>query len=192
MTRVELYNQALAAVGTDRIFDENQHDRNGQECRRHYKPSCRNILAQFEWSCAMTRQLLTQIEEGDEGYNADLYPYEYQYALPADCLKIVSINGSRETPRLKERRYLYTNTDEVILSYIADVSEPDSPADELPFPDPLCDTIARFMAYSMYRVVSPKMNPQVLYAEYQQAMLKAQEADGMDRFEDEPAEGWIV
>jgi len=191
MTKIDIFNQALTLMGVDPISDENQRDRNGRECRRHYAMASRNILAQFEWSCAMTRAELTALGEEAFGYNADIYPYEYQYPLPNDCLKVVAINESREIPRLKERGYLYTNADEVILSYIGDVSEPEEAGGELVYSDHLAETIVRFMAYKMAPLIAPKMNPQLLYQEYRNAMIEAQDADGSERTEDNTPEAWI-
>lgn len=183
MTKLEIFNIALLSAGTDPIPMESDKSRNGIMCRSFYTLAAKTILDEYDWPSAVKRAELSPIEETDPRYNADLFLREYQYEIPEDCIAVRSIGGDVTVPRLVEGGYLYCDEDEIVLDYIADISEPETEGGELLFPPLVCDSIARYMAYRMAPKISPKMNVSQLWQEYLVTLQKAKDAAGRERRE---------
>ena len=192
-TKKEIFNNALMAIGQDPLSRETDQHRNGKYCRNFYPMAAKTVLQTFEWNCAMSRAKLTAIEETDPVWNADLTGFEYQYLLPVDCLTLVSVNGSKEESRLVERRYLYFNSDEVQILYVADISEPATEGGDIPYSPLLADSISLLMAYRLATSIATDKKGQQsvqIYQEYLRTLQEAQGHDAMERSEDNEGE-WV-
>jgi len=190
MTKVELFNTALSTLGVELLSKETDKSRNGEYCRSFYPMAARAVLTSFDWNCARRRILLNAIDVNAQGYNADLTDFEYQYVLPSDWLKMVSINDSPETKRLIEAGYLYCDSNDIKLVYTSREIEPEVAGDELPFTESMCNAIGLYIAYRLSLSIVKNSPAQLLYQEYTQALLDAQGQDAMDKEQDQIG-GWI-
>lgn len=114
---VKLCNQALYKIG-EKIPLTSWPDTstNGIICQMFFDNVMEEVLEMEDWKCARARASLAQLSDApafDE--------YDYQYALPNDCLLpriVCDANGTKLTVKWDvEGRNLLTNLDEVYLKY---------------------------------------------------------------------------
>lgn len=124
----DFLNDALSQIGAAVITGIDDGSINANHCKRLWPPLRRAILRSHNWNFAEATIQLQQTP------NKPLYEYSYEYALPADFIKLTEYNGaSTDTSNLtlydeviinKYRirgAFLYTNDGEVKIAYIRDV-----------------------------------------------------------------------
>lgn len=86
----------------------------------HYEAVRDAVLAAFPWNFAMKRGALAQ-ETATPAFG-----YTYQYALPADCLRVWRLNGanSNYTSWKVEGNKLMTDESTASIRYIAKITDP--------------------------------------------------------------------
>jgi hypothetical protein len=111
---LDICNSALIKLGAERINDLTDPNNRAQLCNEQYPKIRRKILRSHPWNFAVERALLTP--------NAVVPAFttngENFFDLPADCIRILSINDC--TPYFREGDYLITTLSEVKLTYISD------------------------------------------------------------------------
>lgn len=92
-TKVDICNMALATLGdtaTVTSIDPPEGSAQADHCARFYPMALRDLLSAFSWRFATRRARLAQISAevpGEEGT-------KFYYALPSDCLRVVSVHDS--------------------------------------------------------------------------------------------------
>lgn len=115
MTRVELYNRVLTALGYRRIDDADYASEEVTRLNELYPQALTEVLQLRPWSCAMRYADMLEIEEEFPDH-----PWPYSYQLPAEpkCLQVVSVSESSdgfESPLVRSR---HTVMGEVLYSRV--------------------------------------------------------------------------
>ncbi len=121
-TATELANMALAHLGQARISDYSERSPAAEHCRRAFEHVRRLCLRDYDWNFAIRRASLTAAETPPE------FDWGYEYPLPADCLRVISVNqrpgGTRLTDYAVEGRAILSNFAECRVRYVRDVTDP--------------------------------------------------------------------
>jgi len=115
-------NLALGHLGEAPITSLEEDTRAGRACALHYGPVQAAVLRSHRWNFAETRAALSQLVE------APAFGWAHQYALPADCVRVLEINGREcgdwisDEYRI-EGRVLLTNAAAVNLVYVRELAD---------------------------------------------------------------------
>jgi hypothetical protein len=124
----DICNLALAHLGESRIESLDEDNVASRACSMHYAFTRDEVLRSHRWNFAVKRAVLSRLEEDPP------FGYAAQYELPADCLRVLEVNGSELGdvlcgPYVIEGRRLLTDAAAVNLLFIrraADVSQFDA------------------------------------------------------------------
>lgn len=114
-------NLALAHLGEDQLMSLDDDSREAQFCKRFYDQTRDEVIQSHAWNFAIRRAVLSRLSE------APPFGWAWQYQLPADCLRILQLNGHDVSRR--EGRYeveggrLLTNDDECAVRYLRRVED---------------------------------------------------------------------
>lgn len=121
MTSTEICNKALAHLGDARISDFHEISVAAEKCRTHYDQERDELLRMHRWNFAQQRATLSQLAEGPA------FGWAYQYALPADCLRVLELNGVEasmcDSSYKIEGRNLVTDAEEAKIVYVKRVTD---------------------------------------------------------------------
>lgn len=123
---VEIVNVALRALGANRITSLSDGTKNANVADDIYTFVRDQVLRSATWGFATSRQQLSRLSD------APAFGFDYQYALPSDWLRTVSVHDSDDgmgTVVYKEETYesqrvLLANSDAIYLRYIARITDP--------------------------------------------------------------------
>jgi hypothetical protein len=86
-----LYNEALGIIGENEITEgTSTTEKNHALCIRFYERARDEVLAMHPWNEAITQSVVL------EQTTMPLFDYSYKYALPSDCLRVLSIGSDTE------------------------------------------------------------------------------------------------
>jgi len=118
---INVCNQALMKIGAKRITAFDDATVEARDCSASYATSRDQVLEAFPWSFAKRRSIRTAATD------TPAFGYSYQYVLPSDCLKVLSIQADpskgKEPDWTVEGNYLLTNEEEVFMHYTARVED---------------------------------------------------------------------
>ncbi len=130
-SQTDVINDALGMIGANRITAIDDGSVNANHAQTFYPLLRDSALRSHHWNFAMKRVELAQVAA------TPVFEFQFQYTLPADCLKVVEYNGaSLDTSQLTllesvqpgrykiEGRKLLTNDGEVKIVYISRVEDP--------------------------------------------------------------------
>lgn len=87
MSEVDLCNRALGLVGARALINSlNDPVQAAVQCKLHYTPTRKMLLRAAHWGFARRQLTLAQI--GTLAAGTSQYPWLYEYAYPANCLKM--------------------------------------------------------------------------------------------------------
>jgi len=86
MTDVQICNLALARIGGPRIVTIGESTVAGEACDLFYANTYDMALRAHDWKCAIKRASLAQ------NATAPIFGWDYGYALPPDCLRVIEMN----------------------------------------------------------------------------------------------------
>lgn len=87
MDTITVCNAALARLGEARIFDLQDNSTAARACALHLPLARDEVLRAHWWNFAADRARLTRVAE------APAFGYAHAYQLPADCLRVLEVNG---------------------------------------------------------------------------------------------------
>ncbi len=110
-------NMALARIGAKRI-DNIGTDTSIEavQSNLHYEPARDALLRSHTWGFAMARQSLSVDPTAPE------FGFDYRFALPADCIRVVSLTDTDGSYSI-QGRYLLCNETTAEVEYIARVTD---------------------------------------------------------------------
>lgn len=119
MEKIILINNALALLGEYSIESIENDGRVEDLVNYHYDSVWKEVLNSYNWSDAIRYVQLSQLS------TSPLTEYDYQYQLPSNCLRVISLNETSD--RLQSEHYilqgdkLLTNEDTALIKYIEEI-----------------------------------------------------------------------
>lgn len=121
MTKTQIWNLALAHLGTLSVSLPEENTPEAEACRKHHDNQRRALLRNFDWNFATTEVTLSR-EVG-----AQLFTYDYAYRLPDDYLRALKFNtldaGLNNDRCRMAGQHIHTDDSEGVLEYIRDVED---------------------------------------------------------------------
>lgn len=115
-TDLVLINNALTLLGHDTLADLTGTDKATTICVQHYQQVVDAVLRAYQWNCAMTRSSELTAES-----TAPSFGYDYKYALPDGCLRVLRMQ-ELDCKFKVEGSYLLTDEESAYILYIARIS----------------------------------------------------------------------
>lgn len=185
----EVCNLALTRIGHSQISNLNEGTKAADLCALHYPRSRDALLRAHPWNFAIKRATLAL------SVVAPNHEYDYQHALPVDCLKVIrtswEANGytgaavygfpglvgglEQVAPYRIEGRFLLCNEDTVRIEYIARIT------DTAQFDDLFTDCLAQRVAAEVSMALSDNASmTENLWGIYQSKLADAQSTDAQE------------
>ena len=123
---VNICNSSLNLLGASTISALTDDTKNARLCNQRYEPVRNRVFRSHAWNCLHKRVQLAQ------NSTAPVVEYDYAYALPSDCLRVLKIhNGTTDSIASAldyklEGRNIVTDIDTVFLIYIALDTDPNN------------------------------------------------------------------
>ena len=123
---VNICNSSLNLLGASTISALTDDTKNARLCNQRYEPVRNRVFRSHAWNCLHKRVQLAQ------NSTAPVVEYDYAYALPSDCLRVLKIhNGTTDSIATAldyklEGRNIVTDIDTVFLIYIALDTDPNN------------------------------------------------------------------
>ena len=121
---VQICNSALNQLGASSITALTENSKNARICNERYETVRDAVYRSHPWNCLVKRVQLAQ------NSTAPAIEYDYAYALPSDCLRVLKIHtGTNDSINSEidyklEGRNIVTNEGTVYLIYIALITDP--------------------------------------------------------------------
>ncbi len=110
---ISLCNSGLSKIGVDRIASFSENTKAARLCAQQYDPIRKKLLIAHNWNFAIKRIELAQLSE------APLFDWDFQYQLPPDCLRVISIQTNDRFN--VEGRVLLSDSNSILIKYITDI-----------------------------------------------------------------------
>ncbi|MBQ7413334.1 MAG: hypothetical protein IJV07_03555 [Alphaproteobacteria bacterium] len=125
LTSVDICSHALVKLGAGSISSFNEDTTEAHVAKQLYDITVEALLASYPWRFALKQVHLPRL------LNQPDADYRYAYALPKDCVRVLSAGAHKRGRGLNYRiakQQLQTDSDSVILTYLAKPDEADFPA----------------------------------------------------------------
>ena len=123
-TSIDICSHALVKLGANNIASFTEDTTEAHVAKQLYDTTVEALLASYPWRFALKQTTLARLTEKP---SAD---YAYAYALPNDCVRVLSAGASRGQGldyRIAQQQ-LQTNSASVMLTYLCRPDETDFPA----------------------------------------------------------------
>lgn len=118
VSAVAICNSALIKLGVETITSLAENSRAALLCNEQYEKIRNKLLYSHPWNFAIKRATLVVTATEPE------YEFEYQYTLPADCLRVWETQyGPDKDFYQVEGGFLYSNYSDVSIKYIAKITD---------------------------------------------------------------------
>ena len=116
---VSICNAALQLLGDDPIASLTENTRRARLCANLYEHAKEDILRSHPWNCLVTRTTLSPLAAEPNHH------WNYQFAVPGDCLRILSVGERDDQPDSYEveGRRIVTDVNPLNLRYLANKAE---------------------------------------------------------------------
>lgn len=167
-TATQIANLALTKLGpgsgyiTDLTTDTTVA---GQALNRTYEFVRDEVLEAHPWNFAVKRvELAADVTEPEWGF-------DYQYSLPADCLRFLSMEGAKVEYQIEQDKILCDDEGPLNIRYISRVSTTSL------FSPTFVAALACRWAFEIAGVIEGRATPGQLWEMYQTALAQAKRAD---------------
>ncbi|MGB3999889.1 MAG: hypothetical protein WBM23_08340 [Desulfomonilia bacterium] len=121
-TDLSICNNALVQLGNEPLLNLTDTTKKAVRlCVQFYDQTVEEVLRAYNWNCATVRDTLTVDE------TAPAWGYNYRYALPADCLRVIGFS-SDSVKWTVENGYILADSDGGEISYIKLITAADMDA----------------------------------------------------------------
>jgi hypothetical protein len=178
---VEICNEALALVGAAPITSLAQQTTEAQLLNSLYVPTRDQLLTSHPWNFATKRVELAADPDAPE------FGFAYRFALPADCLRVISTDLDSEDRWKIENGYLLCDSSEVSIRYISKITT------EATFSINFCEALAYKLASKIaYPLVQSSTLAKSLFDLYITHLRDARSMDAQEGgIEQVEANEWI-
>jgi len=165
---ITIANSALTKLGANLITSLDEESKEARLCLARIYEVRNIVLRSHPWNFATKRVVLSPLS------TAPAFEYEYQFTLPTDCLRVITVRPETEDYRIEDGKIL-ANVDQLELVYIYEVSNP-------VLIEPLCaEAIACYLAYDIsYALIQTGQVQQQLYQLYEEKLRQAKSIDAKE------------
>ena len=167
LTDVDICNSALTKVGAERITSLTEENERARILAEQYPKIRDKMLRSHPWNFAIARLLLAP------ALGTPAFGFQYQFTIPADCLRILEINS--ESTWQKEGEYIVSDSPSVGIKYIKKIV--DTSKYDATFAEALAAAIAADVSYSLVQSVTLK---DTLLKEAEMAIRSARSFDAQE------------
>jgi len=144
-SEVDICNSALIKIGAEPINTLLDNNKQARLCNQQYSRIRDELLTSHYWNFAMKRVALGLLPD------PPLFGFSLSYQLPADCLRVRTINQVSEPFKIEGRK-LYTDLAECKIQYVSNNIDVN---DYMPtFREALALRIAADLAYPLVQSVT--------------------------------------
>ena len=121
----DICSHALVKLGAGTISSFSENTTGARIAEQLYTPTTDALLASYPWRFALAQSTLARLADTPAS------DYRYAYALPADCLRVLSAGTGTHSRGLNYRLtgdQLHTDAEQVLLTYISRPAERQFPA----------------------------------------------------------------
>ena len=171
---VQICNSALNQLGASSITALTDDSKNARLCNERYTTIRDAVFRAHPWNCLIKRVQLAQDSD------TPAWGFDYQYTLPADCLRILGIKDYNADYKVEGRKLLISES-EVYLIYLAQITDVNE-LDVL-----LRETISAHLAQDIAYAITANLQVANLMAEkYQAKLSEARHADSSEGYNTNP------
>jgi len=121
-TDLSICNNALVQLGNEPLLNLTDTTKKAVRlCVQFYDQTVEEVLRAYNWNCATVRDTLTVDE------TAPAWGFNFRYALPADCLRVIGFSSESVNWKI-ENGYILADTDGGEISYIKLITAADMDA----------------------------------------------------------------
>ena len=176
-SEVDICNGALNQLGASTILSLTEDSKNARLCNARYTQIRDSIFRSHLWNCLMKRVELAKDTETPS------WGFSYQFTLPADCLRVVTILNYDYDYKIEGRKIL-ANHGTVKIQYVSRITDPNQ-YDEL-----LRECISAGLAADIaYGVTSSNPVSSNMYALFQDKLREARFVDATEGQNNNPDNG---
>ena len=124
-TSIDICSHALVKLGANSISSFQEETTEAHIAKQLYDMVLDSLLSSYPWRFALNQTSLARLTDTPK---AD---YQYAFALPNDCIRILSAGQTNRGKGLNYRiaqQQLHTNSPSVVLTYLCRPNEADFPA----------------------------------------------------------------
>lgn len=168
---VAICNMALAMLKVGAITSIGSENEQSRICELFYDRAKDYVLASHPWNFAVARAELTEL------VSVPLYEYDILYQLPADCLRILSLEDEEDdyTWEREGDKLLTDKSSPINMRYISRVTDPTK------FTPCFIIALATYLAYLMASTLTNDMSTMpALYQAYEITLRQAKAADSLE------------
>ena len=171
---VQICNSALNQLGASSITALTDDSKNARLCNERYTTIRDAVFRAHPWNCLIKRVQLAQDSD------TPAWGFDYQYTIPADCLRILGIKDYNSDYKIEGRKLLISES-EVYLIYLAQITDVNE-LDVL-----LRETISAHLAQDIAYAITANLQVANLMAEkYQAKLSEARHADSSEGYNTNP------
>ncbi len=119
-TDIDICSNALIRVGASSISSFDEATAEAEVAKNLYNIIKNSLISSYPWNFSLKQARLNKLSFVPQ---AD---FRYAYLLPNDCLRVVSCGNDAKSRGLEyviNGKSLYSNVDNAIISYVADIKE---------------------------------------------------------------------
>jgi len=171
---VQICNSALNQLGASSITALTDDSKNARLCNERYTTIRDAVYRSHPWNCLIKRVQLAQDSD------TPAWGFDYQYTLPADCLRILGIKDYNSDYKVEGRKLLISESS-VYLIYLAQITDVNE-LDVL-----LRETISAHLAQDISYAITANLQVSKLMAEkYQAKLSEARHTDASEGYNTNP------
>lgn len=174
---VDICNGALNQLGASTILTLTEDSKNARLCNARYTQVRDSLFRSHPWNCLIKRVELARDTE------VPSWGFSYQFTLPADCLRVLTILNYDYDYKVEGRKIL-ANHGTVKIQYVARIDDANQ-YDEL-----LRETLSSALGADIaYAITSNNTTSQNMIVSYQEKLRDARFVDSTEGYNVNPDNG---
>ena len=176
---VQICNSALNQLGAASITALTDNSKNARLCNERYNTVRDSVFRSHPWNSLIKRIQLAQ------NTSTPVYGFSYQFNLPSDCLRVLTIDAYNSDYKVEGRKIL-CNESSIKLVYVSQVTDPNE-MDVL-----LRETISAALAADIaYAITANLQVTKLMQERYEFKISEARHADASEGYNVDPENGQV-
>ena len=176
---VQICNSALNQLGAASITALTDNSKNARLCNERYNTVRDSVFRSHPWNSLIKRIQLAQ------NTSTPVYGFSYQFNLPSDCLRVLTIDAYNSDFKVEGRKIL-CNESSIKIVYVSQVTDPNE-MDVL-----LRETIAAALAADIaYAITANLQVTKLMQERYEFKISEARHADASEGYNVDPENGQV-